>query len=142
MLEMSNPSTQSRAPHGARGLKRPGQAPVFKLDSRSRSAWSAWIEKVKDKASGAISIPSRSAWSAWIENINDVTTDGLLTRSRSAWSAWIENFWCVIIVLVFSRAPHGARGLKIVEPLRRKGKSKSRSAWSAWIEKSSSVPCA
>lgn len=58
--------------------------------SQSRSAWSAWIEKLKLSASGAISIPSRSTWSAWIERLSRALT--------------LKEKTC--------RAPHGARGLK------------------------------
>ena len=58
----------------------------------SRPAWGAWIEMMIQLALSLKSFPSRPAWGAWIEILLSATLN-----SQS-----------------LSRAPHGARGLKLL----------------------------
>ena len=77
---------------------------------------------------------SRPAWGAWIE-IKLRTAVASLTSSRPAWGAWIEihpNDFA--LYKLASRAPHGARGLKLVSRWLLNSYTPSRPARGAWIE--------
>ena len=79
-------------------------------------------------------IESRPAWGAWIETAS-YCRRSLRRLSRPAWGAWIETprrahggrYPC-------SRAPHGARGLKLLHRLHHRHRLQSRPARGAWIE--------
>ena len=58
-------------------------------------------------------LKSRPAWGAWIE-INEHTKHNSAKTSRPAWGAWIEmHSMRPFAQGASSRAPHGARGLKL-----------------------------
>ena len=127
-------TTKGRAPHGARGLKRinaarrvraPGRAPHGARGLKhkcviltlclllSRPAWGAWIETPAPQGSGR-ALQSRPAWGAWIETAPMQPTQGA-SSSRPTRGAWIETTCAPSFMLsVMSRAPHGARGLKLI----------------------------
>ena len=121
-----------RAPHGARGLK-------FKIvtssamDLSSRPAWGAWIEMTAMWRS-CTRARSRPAWGAWIE-IASKPAISVSKFSRAPHGArglkseprtWRQCWRC--------RAPHGARGLKSLPGYPDGDLQASRPAWGAWIE--------
>ena len=56
-------------------------------------------------------------------------------QSRPVWGAWIESAYHQEAGgHYYSRAPHGARGLKWILGYHQKMQDKSRAAWGAWIE--------
>ena len=99
----------SRAPYGARGLKSLEHDAAQPL-SLSRPVWSAWIEMGSRYAKGACP-GSRPVWGAWIE---------IMSASGGCGRA--------------SRAPYGARGLKLRLISRIVLSAMSRPVWGAWIE--------
>ena len=86
----------------------------------SRPVWGAWIE-IYDAITQTAAYPvSRPAWGAWIEMVEDAS-DLYLYWSRPAWGAWIEiSVYQTLYPVMVGRAPHGARGLKLVSAEPRK----------------------
>ncbi len=125
---------QSRAPHGARGLKLLMVLLQICLDL-SRPAWGAWIEINGSKQDGLERKRSRPAWGAWIEIFARRCYPAIRSMSRPAWGAWIEIAAASRYGADTSgRAPHGARGLKCTVYGGRYDANGSRPAWGAWIE--------
>ena len=81
-----------RAPHGARGLKRPLTDKVS-VKAPSRPTRGAWIETHKG-AQNSVQRWSRPTRGAWIETHHCVLAFGL-QRSRPTRGAWIETDACV-----------------------------------------------
>ena len=93
-----------RAPYGARGLKHPPKDHP-RTNDMSRSVRGAWIETIA-VLSSAITVLSRSVRGAWIETtIATYSTPGEM--SRSVRGAWIETPKCV-----FSARPAASRSVR------------------------------
>src|ERR1039458_1194733 len=101
---------RSRAPRGARGLKRPRDDLCY------------------------IRIWSRPTWGAWIETPANAARH-TRPRSRPTWGAWIETpLRPPPPPPPPRRAPRGARGLKPLNTQLCVPPSESRPTWGAWIE--------
>ena len=80
--------------------------------SKSHPAWDAWIEILAVKGYRQVRPVSHPAWDAWIE-IQMTETPSKYIGSHPAWDAWIEIMGTAgVFSPVFSRIPHGMRGLK------------------------------
>ena len=98
-----------RAPHGARGLK---------------------CEAAAENAGGRSSCP---AWGTWIE-IFSFCPGRCWSQSCPAWGTWIEILRDFQSGPPYCRAPHGARGLKLLSCYGRVIYGRSCPAWGTWIE--------
>ena len=104
-----------RAPHGARGLKRPPLDPSDKGNCRAPHG----ARGLKQPTWRGVQTPppSRPARGAWIETARWKPSQRLL-GSRPARGAWIETDSGYIKQKDWTgRAPHGARGLKRTDAL-------------------------
>ena len=102
----------SRAPHGARGLKRLINDPRRGSDA-SRPAWGAWIE-THSRDLGLPRHPCRAPHGARGLKHPSILFVISVIPSRPAWGAWIETCYLPRAAAPRGgRAPHGARGLKL-----------------------------
>ena len=80
--------------------------------AKSRPAWGAWIETSKENPQSG-QRQSRPAWGAWIETGTDTATPPVSPRRAPHGARGLK---LLVIIYRFpvagGRAPHGARGLK------------------------------